>query len=435
MIGLIFLSIVFLVSALFFYTRYSHLHSHYNLLLQNNINRNMLERAFQDELSYQEMLKNLKNQEFLVNFSNYLNTSAQFDHKINNALHILGKFIKIQRIIIFSDSDDSRKFQNTHEWNTTSKCITEEIKEELFYSDSLTAWKFQLIKDGFFITTGIEDLPAALGRYVFLPETTSVLILPMFHFNEFGGFIVFEARDHIKIWDDLEVGFIKNTALFLMTAFERCTSERSILTTIIQTEEKERGRLARDLHDGLGPLLSSMKLYVNVLGSSDTQKEEVFKSTYEVIDESIALIKEIANNLSPHVLNDFGLASAIQSFCKRISVTKAIEIKFDSNVYDCRFDTNMEMVLFRVLKELVNNTIRHALAKGIEIFLLRTGNMLTLVYSDNGIGFDIRKVLDDRTSGMGISNIIHRVGSINGKIVFENQSPKGIQLKIEVALK
>lgn len=213
--------------------------------------------------------------------------------------------------------------------------------------------------------------------------------------------------------------------------------QREILSAIIGAEEKERGRIARDLHDGMGPLLSSLKLYAKVLGTTTDpeKKEEMLKTTMEVVDESMVLTKEILNNLSPHVLNDFGLASAIHSFCKKITFTKAIEIKFDSNVFEQRFDTNVEIVIFRVLKELVNNTIKHALATRIDIFLLRSDKTLSLVYSDNGIGFDVKKVLDNQTSGMGISNIVNRIRSINGRLMFESHGGKGIQIKIEVELK
>ena len=217
---------------------------------------------------------------------------------------------------------------------------------------------------------------------------------------------------------------------------ERKQMQREILSAIIQTEEKERGRIARDLHDGLGPLLSSLKMYTKVLeNSKDEQKRaEMYNATNEVIDESILLIKEIINNLSPHVLNDFGLASAIQAFCKKITLANTIKIAFDSNVFDQRFPSNIEAVLFRVLKELVNNTIKHALASNIEIFLLRTDKILTLIYSDNGMGFDIKKMMDNK-SGMGLSNIISRISSINGKFLFDSLAGKGIQVKIEVDLK
>jgi signal transduction histidine kinase len=214
----------------------------------------------------------------------------------------------------------------------------------------------------------------------------------------------------------------------------RDDSEKRVLNAIIQTEEKERRRLAKDLHDGLGPLLSTVKMAVSSLTQieNDAKSKEIIENSDLVITEAIRSLKEISNNLSPHVLDNFGLASAIRSFSGKISSTKAIKISFNSNMQDDRLEYNTEVVLYRVVCELINNTIKHAKAKNIEIELTRHNKILTMVYKDDGQGFDVKSVLYGHTEGMGYENILSRVKSIKGIINVESDNEIGIKVLIIV---
>jgi len=213
-------------------------------------------------------------------------------------------------------------------------------------------------------------------------------------------------------------------------------TEGKIVRAVIEAEEKEKKRFAKDLHDGLGPLLSSIKLYLSVLAKTkeESKKEEAARKTLEIIDEAIASIKEISNNMSPHVLSNFGLAAAIKSFCNRINGTKAVEIIFNSNMLEKRIDHNVEVILFRVAEEMVHNTIKHAKASSIQINLNLEANTITLIYLDDGVGFDMGSILEEKRNGMGLSNIFNRVESIRGKYVINTGKGKGMKAKIEVDL-
>ena len=214
----------------------------------------------------------------------------------------------------------------------------------------------------------------------------------------------------------------------------RTESEKKVLNAIIQTEERERRRLAKDLHDGLGPLLSTVKMAVSSLNQieKDNKNNEIIENTDIVITEAIRSLKEISNNLSPHVLDNFGLASAIKSFSGKIDSTKTICTSFNSNMFEDRLDYNTEVVLYRVVCELINNTIKHAQAKNIEIELTRHNSLLTLVYSDDGKGFDVNEVLYGHSEGMGYANIMSRIKSIKGIINVESDLEKGTKVIIIV---
>lgn len=213
-------------------------------------------------------------------------------------------------------------------------------------------------------------------------------------------------------------------------------SEKEILNAIIKTEEKERKRFAKDLHDGLGPILSTVKLSISTLSQLENKKrnKEIISNTEVVINEALKSIKEISNNLSPHILNNFGLASAIKSFTNKIVKSKAINISFNSNMHDERLDENVEVVLYRVVCELMNNTVKHASANNIEINLTKNNNIVKLVYTDDGKGFDVEKILNEKTSGMGYSNMLTRIKSLKGKLNINSSKEKGTEVVIEVSI-
>jgi PAS domain S-box-containing protein len=203
--------------------------------------------------------------------------------------------------------------------------------------------------------------------------------------------------------------------------------DRKILQTIISTEEKERSRFAQDIHDDLGPLLSTAKLYIKSVETAKDQKSRqiAIDKSLEAIDESLLSIKEIAYDLSPHILRNFGLISGINSLINKINETGEINIVFNSEI-EGRFDENVESSTFRVISELINNTIKHAKADRINIDMIQDDNGLILTYTDNGIGFNLEKALAKRMSS-GLSNIINRIKSLGGEIFFfENGGTKVI---------
>jgi signal transduction histidine kinase len=217
----------------------------------------------------------------------------------------------------------------------------------------------------------------------------------------------------------------------------RRLTEKMFLNTIIQTEEKERKRFAKDLHDGMGPLLSTVKMSVSSLAQMkhDDISREIVENTELVINEAIKSLKEISDNLSPHILNNFGLVRALNNFANKINVARTIKINLESDLKDERFDNNVEVVLYRVVCELINNTIKHAKAKKIDISLTKEGEYLAIVYKDDGKGFDVSKVIDQPSgTGMGFSNIYSRINSLKGEIKIESEQKKGTFVTIKVMM-
>lgn len=218
------------------------------------------------------------------------------------------------------------------------------------------------------------------------------------------------------------------------TEYDRKNEEKKVLNAIMMTEEKERKRFAKDLHDGLGPLLSTVKMSISALLKSekDSKNLEIIKNADHLINESINSIKEISNNLSPHVLNNFGLANAVNSFVDKINEIKKIEIHFTSNIFNQQISSHIEILLYRIVCELIHNSIQHAEAERVEISITKKNNVIDLFYDDNGKGFNFDYNLIKKNEGSGLQNMISRLESIHGYHEIESNSGKGFHAYISV---
>ncbi len=208
---------------------------------------------------------------------------------------------------------------------------------------------------------------------------------------------------------------------------------KRLLTTVLRTEEKSRSRFSKELHDGLGPLLSSAKMSLSVLSreSGIVERGEIIANTTYLIDEAIRSLREISNNLSPHVLNDFGLARGVENFINRSAAMHSAKIRFSTNLRDERFDPDIEVIVYRVICELINNSLKHSGCDRITISLTSDGKSLTLRYTDNGRGFNPSAVAD---SGMGLANISSRINSLNGYVSITSAPNRGMHTLIVICL-
>lgn len=224
---------------------------------------------------------------------------------------------------------------------------------------------------------------------------------------------------------------------YIVTLFditERKNIEQRLLETIITTEEKERERFAGNLHDEVGPLLSSLKMYLSLLSENDdkTKKEYILRQVQTLIKEAIQTVREISNDLSPHVLNNYGFIEAINSFISLKS--DFIKIKCTHNIENKRYSANLETILYRITKELINNTIKHAQAQTIFLDVREENNLLHLYYHDDGKGFEINEKIEKKAGSIGLLNIVSRVKTINGKYQIKTAPNKGFTFELTIPL-
>ena len=216
---------------------------------------------------------------------------------------------------------------------------------------------------------------------------------------------------------------------------ERKELEKRVLIATIETEENERSRFAREIHDGLGPLLSTIKLYVNELETSEQEEREPHTQyIIQLIDEAVSSARNIANNITPKIITDYGLLRSLEEFCTGINATKLLQIRFLPEGINQNLGNTIEVSLYRIITELINNTIKHAQAQQVLIELKQEGNRIWLKYKDDGIGFELDRALEKGDHTLGLRNIISRVRSLKGDFSFRNTSP-GIEVKIGLDLK
>ncbi len=214
--------------------------------------------------------------------------------------------------------------------------------------------------------------------------------------------------------------------------YQKSLFNKRIMTAILRTEERSRLNFSKELHDGMGPLLSSAKMSLSALPTDNLtdEQKEILSNTRYVVDEAIRSVREISNNMSPQTLMDFGLAQGVKSFISRLSSLHSVEIRFATNLRKERFDRDVEVIMYRVICELINNSLKHSGCSTISLSLSLENEDLKLDYSDNGCGFRPKAMMD---CGMGLSNIVSRIDSLNG--IFNINSQKGHGMHAEAVVK
>lgn len=207
--------------------------------------------------------------------------------------------------------------------------------------------------------------------------------------------------------------------------------DKRILAAVLRTEEKSRATFSKELHDGLGPLLSSAKISLTALSRTemDAERKEIFDNTLYVVEEALRSLREISNNLSPHLLSDFGLARGIRSFIDRTQALHSVKLSFATNLRGERYNTDIEVIMYRVACELVTNSLKHSGCSEIRLTLSVTGDELEMQYSDNGRGFNPQAMMD---CGMGLSNINSRINSLNGEFDIRSSKGRGMTATVKV---
>lgn len=209
--------------------------------------------------------------------------------------------------------------------------------------------------------------------------------------------------------------------------------QNDLLRTILETQESERKRLAEDLHDSVGQVLSAVKLNLHRLDKTCVANQQalpLLSSTRSLIDECIQEIRSIIQNVRPPLLTDFGLVEALNDFCKKTQQNTEIEVSFKHQTEQSRFSPEIEITLYRIVQELFGNSIKHAHASFININLVSNQQQLVLTYQDNGAGFDLASY----KNGSGLKNMQSRTDFIRGNIVIKSKPCEGMSAEIKITL-
>jgi signal transduction histidine kinase len=205
---------------------------------------------------------------------------------------------------------------------------------------------------------------------------------------------------------------------------------------ILEAEEKERRRIAQDLHDGVGQLLSAAKLNLSNLDSKisvETEEQKLaMQNAISLVDDSVKEVRAVSHNMMPNTLIKLGLASAVREFITKLGNAPTLKVDLEIVGLDTRLDNQVETVLYRVIQEVVNNIIKHAKASQISMQLIRHETELSVLIEDNGVGFDTTKL--DNFEGIGLKGIQTRIEFLNGTVHFDSAIGRGTTVIIDVPL-
>lgn len=233
----------------------------------------------------------------------------------------------------------------------------------------------------------------------------------------------------------LAYSFFHRNKLKQQKSLQREIIEQQELATkaILHAEENERKRIAADLHDGVGQMMSVAKMNLSAfetdLQFTSAQQKTAYQKMIDLVDDSCKEIRSISHQMMPNALLKSGLASALKEFLDRIDA-RILRINFHAEGLDRRLPTDVETVLYRVLQECVNNVIKHAAAESLEISLIKDSDGIAVTIEDNGKGFD--RTTGEFEEGIGLKNIRTRVGYLKGTVEFHSQPGRGTLVAIHV---
>lgn len=227
---------------------------------------------------------------------------------------------------------------------------------------------------------------------------------------------------------------VKTPAQILLTAKDinsQIQNENAVIRAIVDTQETERKRLAKDLHDSLGQRMSAVKFYISTIAeelSGEEQKLNLLKSK-QALQQMMVEMRNICFNLLPATLADFGLIATVRELCHQPEYEGKIQFKILADPLFPALPKEMEMDIFRMTQEFITNAIVHGSASMISLRFSLISNGISLILKDNGKGFDVSKI---NSSGRGIRNVRSRIKSHSGEILITSIIGKGTTFKIDI---
>ncbi|AQG81810.1 sensor histidine kinase [Spirosoma montaniterrae] len=212
---------------------------------------------------------------------------------------------------------------------------------------------------------------------------------------------------------------------------------RALMDATFRGQEEERRRLAEELHDGIGTMLSVTKMSLNQmerqLNGDNLRLNLQVQKTRSMIDETMTNVRRISRDLFPTTLERFGLLPALEELADR-ATDQELSVQLNCPEAIAELPPSIELMLYRIAQELVNNAIRHARAQHVVIQLLCIDGEIRLSVLDDGVGFDFDRIMEDRNRGLGLRNIESRLSVVDGHVTFDVSPGRGAEIHVQVRL-
>ncbi len=296
--------------------------------------------------------------------------------------------------------------------------------------------KYQEINDSLLLSEKVKEFAEREARYETEKKETQIGLQKseIRQKNILNYFLIGSSLALIVIFF-LTYRNYKNRQQLQQQRIGELETEKQLAATqfLLKGQEEERSRLAKDLHDGLGGLLSGVKLQLGAMKGNlvlDEVNKISFDRTLSKLDESISEMRRVAHNMMPEALLKLGLKQAVYDYCASLSQDQPFAINCEVHGFDERMNSSSAMVLYRIVQELLNNAVKHSGASVIIVQLMRQDNgLVTITVEDNGKGFDMTNT--DVLKSAGVRNMQSRVKYLNGTMDIKSSSGKGTSVYIE----
>lgn len=220
----------------------------------------------------------------------------------------------------------------------------------------------------------------------------------------------------------------------LIHKVERLEEEKKMLAarSLIEGQEDERKRIAEELHDGLGILLSAAKIQVSSIKQNDNKDKSKIDKASKLLEQATKDVRKISHNMMPGLLTKFGLFEALKDLVENVNNSNNISAFIKISGSEKRLPGKTEIMLYRIIQELINNTLKHAEAKNITIKVTVLPDQLEIIYTDDGKGFDITTSQSNKS--IGLQSIHSRLDFLNGRLTFESEKDKGAAFYLKVPI-
>ncbi|MGV3529590.1 MAG: PAS domain-containing sensor histidine kinase, partial [Flavisolibacter sp.] len=240
---------------------------------------------------------------------------------------------------------------------------------------------------------------------------------------------VYNERGEVVQYFGMSVDITERLQLEKQLKEETERRQKRVTAAVIKGQEKEREEISRELHDNVNQILATVKLYLELMRRE--QKEELHNQAENLLTQAINEIRKISKTLAPPALKEIELVDSIEELLSNIRITTKVRIIFKSHgLKDANLSHDVQVAVYRLIQESLTNIIRHSKATGVSISLSVMHNNITLIIKDNGIGFNTEK----RRNGIGISNMINRAESLNGKLEMKSAEGQGCTLLATIPL-
>lgn len=269
-------------------------------------------------------------------------------------------------------------------------------------------------------------------------------------FNALNGFITdfrdlqsflpkYLIQDNIRYKREIIIVLVINFMIILLAGIfiiklidQLIRADRTLVVKTIEVENRERERIAADLHDGLGSMLSGLIIHIRVLEKQNKENPELLQQLGHLnymSNEALKSIEEVIHNLNPSALTRYGLIKSLEKYTEKVNVLGKTRFAVHAENFDYQLGPSTESLLYRICSELINNALKHSSAEHATFSLYNRKKHIYLEYEDDGVGFDQEQAIHEAEKS-GLSNLIKRVDSLEGSYKIESKPGKGVRISI-----